>query len=48
MKKLSFIHAVVDRASLACQWIAGREGCDPHLYFESNFNGGWEEYRRLS
>jgi hypothetical protein len=47
LKKLSFIHAA--RWSLV-RWLPGNGGQPPrklrhaHLYFESNFNGGWEEY----
>jgi hypothetical protein len=47
LKQLSFIHAA--RWSLVRQ-LPGNGGQPevklrfPHLYFESNFNGGWEEY----
>ncbi len=47
LKKLSFIH--VARWSLVRRLPANgpqpaRKLRFPHLYFESNFNGGWEEY----
>lgn len=45
---LSFIHfarwSVVDRLADNGQPGGGRKLNHPHLYFESNFNGGWEEY----
>lgn len=47
LKRLSFIHAA--RWSIVRRLPANGERGEvrlryPHLYFESNFNGGWEEY----
>jgi hypothetical protein len=47
LKQLSFIHAA--RWSLVRRLPANGDQPEirlrfPHLYFESNFNGGWEEY----
>jgi hypothetical protein len=47
LKRLSFIHAA--RWSVVCRLPANGERKEvrlhsPRLYFESNFNGGWEEY----
>lgn len=48
LKALSFIHAarwsLVDRIPYNGSPQPQRKLNYPHLYFESNFNGGWEEY----
>jgi hypothetical protein len=47
LKKLSFIHAArwsILRVLPANGSLPERRLRYPHLYFESNFNGGWEEY----
>jgi hypothetical protein len=42
LRRLSFIHAA--RWAIVWRLPGGERLRHPHLFFESNFNGGWEEY----